>query len=71
MNLQEFELKEKLFIPLCDLLKVTNLCENGGQAKHVIADGLVQVDGMVELRKRAKIIKGQLVEYQGTQIKLI
>lgn len=70
MNIKVFELKDKLFIALCDLLKVANLCENGGAAKHVIAEGLVKVDGQVELRKRAKILKGQLVEYEDTQIKI-
>lgn len=71
MNTQNFELKDKLFIALCDLLKVTNLCENGGAAKHVIAEGLVKVDGEVELRKRAKILKGQVVEYQTEKIIIV
>jgi ribosome-associated protein len=57
----EFKLTRDEFIALCDLLKLTGLCENGGMAKSVIAEGLVTVDGVVELRKRAKIIKGQKV----------
>ncbi len=65
------ELKlEGEFIALCDLLKTMNLTENGGEAKHVIADGKVLVDGAVELRKRCKIRLGQVVEYQGTKIKI-
>ncbi len=68
---RQFELKDTLFIPLCDLLKVTGLCQNGGEAKHVIELGQVRVDGEVELRKRAKILKGQIIDYHQTQIKVI
>lgn len=57
-------------VDLCDLLKLTDLCESGGAAKHIIADGNVKVDGKVELRKRAKILAGQKVEYQGVTIEV-
>jgi ribosome-associated protein len=57
-------------IRLCDLLNVTDLCESGGAAKHIIAEGSVKVDGAVELRKRAKIIEGQVVEYNGQKVKV-
>ena len=67
----ELQLKGKPYIALCDLLKVTNLCESGGAAKHIIANGEVKVNGEVELRKRAKIISGQVVDYRGEQIKVI
>lgn len=53
-------------IDLCDLLKITGQCESGGEAKHVIAEGMVKVDGNIELRKRAKIVPGQKVEYKDT-----
>lgn len=66
----EFKQKENNPIALCDLLKVMRLCSNGAEAKHVISEGLVKVDGQVELRKRAKILPGQVVEYKGQQIKV-
>jgi ribosome-associated protein len=66
----EFKLDGE-FIPLCDLLKVTDLCDTGGAAKHVIADGLVKVDGAVELRKRAKIRKDQKIEFAGQVLKVV
>ena len=69
--MKEFQLKGKDFIPLCDLLKTTGLCQTGGHAKIVIADGLVKVDGEVELRKRCKMKKGQTVEFEGQKIKII
>lgn len=49
------------FIPLDALLKATGLAPSGGTARMFIADGQVQVDGAVELRKTAKIRAGQLV----------
>ena len=60
----------KEFIELCDLLKVADLCESGGAAKHCIAAGEVKVDGVVDTRKRAKIKKGQVFEFQGEKIKV-
>lgn len=63
-----FELEGHDFIELHNLLKATGLCESGGLAKLLIADGLVQVDGQVETRKRCKIRAGQFVTYAGQQV---
>lgn len=63
-----FELEGNEFIPLCDLLKTMGMCENGGQAKAVIAEGLVQVDGQTETRKRCKVRTGQIVKFNGEEI---
>lgn len=49
-------------IALCDLLKLTGLASSGGQGKLMVADGIVWVDGALELRKTAKIRAGQRVE---------
>ena len=68
--MQEFKLSDTEFIALCDLLKTTGLCDNGGHAKAVIADGQVKVDGEVDLRKRGKIRPGQVVEFNGESIKV-
>ncbi len=64
----EFELAGHDYIELHSLLKVTSLCESGGVAKLLIADGLVQVDGTVETRKRCKIRAGQVVDFDDQQI---
>lgn len=55
-------------IALCDLLKVTGLANSGGQAKVMIANGDVRVDGKPEARKTAKIRVGQRVDCLGTRI---
>jgi len=63
-----FELDGHDYIELHNLLKATGLCDSGGIAKLLIADGQVQVDGQVETRKRCKIRAGQLVTYDGRQV---
>ncbi len=67
---QEFELKGE-YIELIKLLKVTGLCQTGGEAKMVTGDGLVKVDGEVETRKKKKIRRNQVVEYEGNTITVI
>ncbi len=68
--MREFSISGHDFIPLCDLLKAANLTASGGEAKHLIAEGKVQVDGAVETRKRCKIRAGQLVEFQGQKVRV-
>lgn len=60
----QFSLEGEEFIPLCDLLKVTSICESGGQAKALISSELVFVDGEIETRKRCKIRAGQKVTFE-------
>jgi len=69
--MQEFELESREYIELNNLLKVVGLVSSGGLAKTLIADGLVSVDGHVELRKRCKIRDGQVVEFQSEKIKVV
>jgi len=66
----EFELKGE-FIALCDLLKLMGIAQSGGQGKIMVADGIVKVDGKIELRKTAKIRKGQIVECLNTKVIVI
>jgi ribosome-associated protein len=66
--MEKFNLKKGGFIELHDLLKVIGLCESGGIAKTMIAQGMVQVDGVIELRKRCKVRKGQIVKFKGRQV---
>ena len=67
----EFDLAERDYIELHRLLKVTGLCESGGVAKLLIAEGLVHVDGEVETRKRCKIRAGQIVAFNDRRISVI
>ena len=69
--MKEFQLDGSGFIPLCDLMKIVDFTGSGAEAKHIIAEGKVKVDGQVELRKRCKIRSGQVVNYQGKEVKVI
>ena len=70
METTQFELRGE-FIALCDLLKTVGIAQSGGQGKLMVADGNVTVDGKIELRKTAKIRKGQVVECFENQITII
>lgn len=67
----EFFLGSHPWIELHNLLKVTGLCASGGEAKSRIAAGEVTVDGVVELRKRCKILAGQVVEFAGQRLQVM
>ena len=61
---------ENEYIELCNLLKLTGPMLSGGQAKHVINEGLVTVNGQIETRKKCKIRSGQVVAFNGYSIKV-
>ncbi len=50
-------------IELYKLLKIESLASSGGEAKQMIADGLVQVNGEPEKRKRRKMVHGDQIEF--------
>jgi ribosome-associated protein len=52
-------------INLTQVLKLANWVESGGQAKVLIADGQVLVNGQVELRKRRQMAVGDTVQLVG------
>lgn len=60
MQQLEFQLRGE-FVELNQLLKLSGVCDSGGAGKALVAEGVVSVDGQVELRKTAKIRVGQVV----------
>ena len=66
--MKELSLEGRPYIALHSLLKLQGWCESGAAAKHVIAGGLVFVDGLVELRKSCKIIAGRVVTYEARSV---
>ena len=52
-------------IELCQFLKFGGLTGTGGEAKQVISQGLVQLNGTVETQKRKKLLAGDQVSYDG------
>ncbi|GET27387.1 RNA-binding S4 domain-containing protein [Prolixibacter sp. NT017] len=66
----EYALNGTEFIELVKLLKLARIAESGGQAKLMVEDGEVKRNGEVELRKRAKIRAGEMIEIFGEQIRI-
>ena len=58
------------FIKLGQALKAAGLVESGVDAKFVVQDGLVKVNGVVETQRGKKLIAGDVVEFDGEQIKI-
>ena len=60
--MQQLEFKvEGEFVELNQLLKLVGVCDSGGAGKALVAEGVVSVDGHVELRKTCKIRAGSVV----------
>ena len=58
------------FIRLGQILKATGLVENGGEAKEVIQEGLVSVNGEIETRRGRKLYKGDITSYDGREVQV-
>lgn len=54
-------------VELYKILKFTGMADSGGGAKTAVAEGLVKVNGQVELQKRKKIVSGDVIEFGGEQ----
>ncbi|MCD6294841.1 MAG: RNA-binding S4 domain-containing protein [Deltaproteobacteria bacterium] len=67
--MQEFEISEEP-IELYKILKFKNMVASGGEAKYVISEGRVTVNGKVEVRKRKKIFSGDVVEFGEERIRV-
>lgn len=50
-------------IELYKVLKMANVVSGGGEAKYAISEGYVAVNGEIELRKRRKLVDGDLIEF--------
>lgn len=58
-------------VELCKLLKIANLVSGGGEAKVVISEGYVLLNGEVEYQKRKKIYHQDVIEFNGEVVQLI
>ena len=62
--MEKIKLRDE-FIKLGQALKAVNLVESGVDAKFVIQDGLVKVNGEVCLQRGKKLVAGDKVEFDG------
>lgn len=58
-------------VELFKILKFEGMVPSGGEAKAVVADGLVSVNGAVETRKRKKIVSGDVIEFNDDKIRVL
>ena len=66
--MKDFILDGREFIELYKILKIEGLASSGGEAKAVIAEGQVLVNGVVETQKRKKIVVGDVIEFRNETI---
>lgn len=57
-------------VELYKILKFEGLSGSGGEAKSLIAAGLLRVNGEVETRKRRKIVDGDVIAVGGDTIQI-
>jgi ribosome-associated protein len=57
-------------VELYKILKFESMVSSGGEAKTVIADGRVLVNGTIETRKRKKIISGDTIEFANNKFRI-
>lgn len=67
--MEKIHLRED-FIKLGQALKAAGLSESGVDAKYVIQDGLVKVNGEVETRRGRKLYAGDVIEFSGKSVKI-
>jgi len=63
--------EDEEFIKLGQALKKASVVGSGVEAKFVIQDGLVELNGEVELQRGKKLYDGDIVSYNGETIKIV
>ena len=59
------------FIKLGQALKAAGFVESGVEAKDVIQDGFVSVNGEIDTRRGRKLYDGDVVIFEGKEIKIV
>ncbi len=58
-------------VELFKVLKFEGLAPSGAEAKNVIAEGYVLLNGQVETQKRKKIVSGDIIEFNGEELQIV
>ncbi|WP_028294518.1 RNA-binding S4 domain-containing protein [Oceanobacter kriegii] len=58
-------------VELFKILKFENIASSGGEAKLMIENGEVLLNGELETQKRKKILNGDVIEIFGEQYKIV
>ena len=68
-KMEEIFIKDE-YIKLGQALKLAGLAGSGVDAKFMIEDGIVTVNGETELRRGRKVRPGDIIELEGQQVKV-
>lgn len=68
--MEQIKLSED-YIKLGQALKAAGLVGSGVEAKIVIQDGLVSVNGEIDTRRGKKLYGGEVIEYDGQSVKIV
>lgn len=68
--MEEIKLRDE-YIKLGQALKAVNVVESGVDAKFVIEEGLVKVNGEVDYRRGKKLYDGDIVTFEHNSIKIV
>ena len=68
--MEEIKLRDE-FIKLGQAIKAANLVESGAEAKDVIQEGYVKVNGVVCTQRGKKLVAGDIVSFEGNEIKIV
>lgn len=67
--METIKLREE-YIKLGQALKAAGMVESGVEAKEVIVDGLVKVNGETDTRRGRKLYAGDIVTFDGEEIRI-
>ncbi len=67
--MQVIHLREE-YIKLGQAIKAAGLVQTGAEAKVVIQDGQVKVNGQTQVQRGKKLVAGDRVEYNGETIRI-
>lgn len=68
--MEQIQIRDE-FIKLGQALKLAGLVESGVDAKFVIQDGLVKVNGETEVRRGKKLYKGDVFSFEGQDVEVV
>lgn len=68
--MQELKLRDE-YIKLGQALKAAGLVSSGIDAKIVIKEGMVKVNGEVELQRGKKLYDGAVISFEGEEVKIV
>ena len=68
--MQEIKVRDE-FIKLGQALKAAGLVDSGVEAKIVVQDGLVEVNGEIDTRRGRKLVPGDVLTFDGKSVKIV